>query len=184
MPRRMYNSNTLTTVANGSQSQFLCNDEGGLLVSNHGANVIDVTLVADTNIYTNNDVLAVPQEVTGVFRQQGGRVKLTSVVVLDGDDQGTALDLVFMNATGTLGTINSAISISDADAAKIVGHLPVAAGDFKDYINSQIAVKTACELVMEAAASSTSLWIAAVVRSGTPTYTASGLKLKLAFEPV
>lgn len=184
MPRRTVNNSSIVAVANGAQSQFLCNDEGALLVAPHSANVIEVTLVADTSAYANNDVLAVPQEVTGVFRQTGGRVKLTSVVVLDGDDQGTAIDLVFMNATGTLGTINSAISISDADALKIVGHLAVAAGDFKDYINSMIAVKTACELVMEAAAASTSLWVAAVVRSGTPTYTASGLKLKLAFEPV
>lgn len=184
MPRRMINSTSIVAVANGSQSQMLCNDEGGLLVSRHGANVIDVTLVADTSIYASGDVLSVPAEITSVFRQLGGRIKLTSVVVLDEDNQGTAIDLVFFNATATLGTINAAISISDADARKIVGHLSVAAADFKAYINSQVAVKTATELIMEAGAASTSLFIAAVVRSGTPTYTASGLKLKLGFEPV
>lgn len=183
MPRRSIYNSTSPSVSNGDQAQFQCDNEGNLKVANAGADVIDVTLVADTSIYANNDVLAVPQEITGVFRHAGGRVKLDSIVVLDGDDQGTAIDLVFFNASATLGTINAAISISDADAAKIVGHVAVAAGDFKDYINSMVAVKTAVGLIMEAAAASTSLYIGAVVRSGTPTYTASGIKLKLGFVP-
>lgn len=183
MPRRSIYNSSIPSVSNGDQAQFQCDNEANLRVSQGGADVISVTLVADTSIYANNDVLAIPQEVTGVFRQQAGRVKLDSVVVLDGDDQGTAIDLVFSDSNITLGTINAAISVSDADAAKIVGHVAVAAADFKDYINSMIAVKTGVGLVMEAAAASTSLWVSAVVRSGTPTYTASGLKLKLGFVP-
>lgn len=184
MPRRMIYNSGLQSVSNGDQTQFQCNNEAGLLVSDHGANVIDVTLTADTAILASGDVMVVPQEITSVFRQNAGRVRLESIVVLDGDDQGTAIDLVFSDANITLGTLNAAISVSDADAAKIIGHVSVAAADFKDYINSQIAVKTGVGIVMEAAAASTSLWVSAVCRSGTPTYTAAALKLKLGFVPV
>lgn len=183
MPRRSIYNSSVPSVSNGDQAQFQCDNEANLLVANGGANVIDVTLVADTSIYADNDVLAVPQEITGVFNRLGGRARLESIVLLDGDDQGTEIDLIFMNANGTLGTINAAVSISDADAAKIVGHVSIVAADFTDLINSQLATKRGLGLVMEAAAASSSLWIAAVVRSGTPTYTASGLKLKLAFVP-
>lgn len=184
MPRRMIRNTALQSHGNGEQVQFQANDEGALLVAQHSADVKDVTLVVDTSILASGDVMVVPQEITGVFRQSAGRIKLDSIVVLDEDAQGTAVDLVFSNANLTLGTLNAAISISDADARKITGHVAVAAADFKSYINSQIAVKTGIGLILEAAAGSTSLWVSAVCRSGTPTYTAAGIRLKLGFVPV
>lgn len=147
-----------------------------------GRDVIDVTLVADTNSYADGDVLAIPQEITGIFTADRNVRKLMSLVVQDDDDQGTAIDLVFFNATATLGTINAAVSISDADADKILGVVSIAAADFNDHINSQQATKTGLELLLKAADGVSSLWIAAIVRSGTPTYSASGLSLKLGFE--
>lgn len=145
-------------------------------------NVIDVTLVLDTNIYASGDVLAIPQEVKGVFPSKGGTVKLVSVVALDEDDQNQVFDLVFFNASATLGTINGAINISDADAGKIIGYVVLAAGDSNDTINSRLFAKNGINQIMQASYASTSLWIAAVCRGGTPTYTASGIKLKLGFE--
>ena len=182
--RRLIRNTAIQSVGNGDQIQPQSAADGALLVAQRGADVIDVTLVVETSILASGDVMVVPQEITSVFPQTAGRVKLDQILVLDEDDQGTAIDLVFFNATATLGTLNAAISISDADARKIVGHHSIAAADFKDYINSMIAVKTGVGLIMEAAASSTSLWVAAVCRSGTPTYTASGIRLKLSFLPV
>ena len=144
-------------------------------------NVIDVTLVADTNAYADGDVLAIPQEIVNSVAEAGTARQLTSIVVIDSDDQGTAIDLIFFDASASLGTINTAIDISDADAAKIVGIVAIAAGDFKDLINNKVAVKTGIDLVMKAASTSASLWVGAVVRSGTPTYSAGGIKLKLGF---
>lgn len=144
-------------------------------------NVIDVTLVADTNAYADGDVLAIPQEIVNSVAEAGTARRLTSIVVIDGDDQGTAIDLIFFDASASLGTINTAIDISDADAAKIVGIVAIAAGDFKDLINNKVAVKTGIDLIMKAASTSASLWVGAVVRSGTPTYSAGGIKLKLGF---
>lgn len=148
---------------------------------NGDADVVDVTLVADTSVYADNDVLAIPLKVAGVFRSVGDVRRLVSVVLLDEADQAQDIDLLFLNADATLGTINGAVNISDADARKVIGAVSILIADYVDLINSQVAIKRGLDLVLKPAADSTDLWIAAVVRSGTPTYTASGLKLKLGF---
>lgn len=143
--------------------------------------VIDVTLSLDTNAYADNDVLAAPQEVPNVFRLPGGVVMLDSIVLLDEDDQAQDIDLVFMNATGSLGAENAAVGPTDGVAGTILGIVSVAAAEYSDLANSQIATKRGLGLPLEAAAASTSLWMGAILRSGTPTYTAAGIKLKLGF---
>lgn len=132
--------------------------------------VIDVTLVTDTNAYADNDVLVVPQAVAGYFV---GTLK--SVVLLDEADQAQDIDLVFFNASASLGTINGAVGITDADAAKIIGVVSLLTTDYSDMVNSQVATKRQIDLPLK----TQSLYIGAVVRSGTPTYAASSLKLKL-----
>lgn len=141
--------------------------------------VIEFTPVLDTSIYANNDVMFVPIEVPQFFRGLGEERVLQSIVALDGDDQATAFDLVFSDAAITLGTINAAISISDADAAKIIGYVQMLATDSRDTINSTLFVKSAIGHVMKSSGTTTSVWVSGVVRSGTPTYTASGMKIKL-----
>lgn len=143
---------------------------------------IDVTPVLDTSIYADNDVMFIPQEITDVFPAEGGSLALHSVMVVDGDDQNTDFDLVFFNASASLGTINGAVSISDADAAKIIGYVRMeAAPDSNDLINSRLFAKGSVGQTMKAASGSRSMWIGGIVRSGTPTYTASGMKIKLGF---
>ncbi len=142
--------------------------------------VKDATFVLDTNAYASGDVLAVPLEIENVFKADGGERALHSVVVLDEDDQGAALDLVFFNASAALGTINAAVSISDADARKIIGVVNVEATDYTDLVNSQVAMKTGLGIVLKAGASTKSLWVGAITR-GAPTHTASGIKIKLGF---
>ena len=141
--------------------------------------VKDVTLSLDTNAYASADVLAAPQEVTNFFRRPGGRAYLHSILVLDVSDQGTAFDLLFMNATGSIGAENAAFSPTDAVAGTILASVSVTAADFVDAINSQYAIKTNIGQMIKCAAGTTSVWVAAVCRSGTPTYAADGLQLKI-----
>jgi hypothetical protein len=141
--------------------------------------VIDVTPVLDTNAYADNDVLFVPI-VLPTYRADGGNGparKLVSVVILDEADQAQDIDLLFFDGNVTLGTINAAVNISDADARKCLGTVSVLIADYCDTINSQIATKRDINLIMQAPA-----YIAGVCRSGTPTYAASSLKIKLGFE--
>ena len=144
--------------------------------------VIDVTLVTDTNAYADNDVLVVPQAVPGIFTEAGGVRRLQSVTLLDEADQGQDIDLLFFDASADLGTINDAVSISDADARKILGKVSVLQANYTDLVNSQLATVSALDLIMKAADPSAACYIGAVLRSGTPTYAAASLKLKLGFD--
>lgn len=142
--------------------------------------VFTFTPVLDTDPYAANDVLFVPIEIEDFFKVEGGTRTIHSIVVLDGDDQGQDFDLLFLDATGTVGTINSAVSISDADAAKILGYVSlVAEDDATDLVNSHLYTKAAVGLEVKAGAASTSLFVAGVLRSGTPTFTASGMRIKI-----
>lgn len=141
--------------------------------------VIDVAPVTDTSIYASGDVAFVPVLVPGFGSRSGMPRKLQTAVILDQAAQGVALDLVFTQGSVTLGTINAAVSISDADAAKIVGIVSVVAADYSALVNSSLATKRGVELVMQP---NTDLYVSGIVRSGTPTYAAGSLKIKLGFE--
>lgn len=141
--------------------------------------VIDVTPALNASILADNDVFMAAFEIPQVFNK-GLPKLLHSVVVLDTDDQATDFDLIFSNAEITLGTPNSAITISDADAAKIVGSVSMlAASHSYDLINSTLFTQGNLAIIMKGVTSS--LWVSGVVRSGTPTYTAAGMKIKLGF---
>lgn len=143
------------------------------------SDVIDVTLSAHTGANSDNDVIAAPQEVTNFFRYPGGTAFVHTIVLLDGDDQAQDIELVFLNADGSVGAEDAAYAPTDAVAATILGSVLIAASEYSDANTSHTATKTNVGLLMKAASAQTSVWIAAVCRSGTPTYTAAGLKLKI-----
>lgn len=151
----------------------------GLTMVVSASDVLDVTPTLDTSIYADGDLLSDTQAITGAFRVPGGSAMLQSVNVLDEDDQGVALDLIFLSALNSLGTINSAPTVSDASARDILGIVRVGAGDFIDLGGCRVATLSGLGLAMKATTGVTSLYIATVTRGGTPTYTAAGLKLKL-----
>jgi hypothetical protein len=147
------------------------------------ADVIDVTLSPTLTILADNDVIAAPQEVTNFYSRPGETVKLQSILLLDGDDQNTDIDLFFLNADGSIGAENAAFSVADAVAATIVAHVELlSASMYIDLTDSRLIYKYEMHRLMKAAENTTSIWVAAVCRSGTPTYTASGLKLKIGIE--
>lgn len=140
--------------------------------------VLDITLSLDTFAYTDGDVLAATQAVEWAFRKNGGTAIVQSLFVLDEDDQGVAFDLVFLDDDVALGSENSAPILTDADASHVLGFVRVGAGDYIDFGGSKVATLSGLGLMVKAASSSSHLYVAAVTR-GTPTHTASGLKLKL-----
>jgi hypothetical protein len=136
-----------------------------------------VTPVLDTSAYVSGDVLFVPIAFNGA-RVNGGRSYLQSLVAVDSDDQGYAMELYFFSETVTLGTINSAPSISDADALKFLGMVSLSTGDWIDLGGVRVATLRSIGLMMVPNAASTNLFVAGITR-GTPTHTASGLQLSL-----
>ncbi len=145
--------------------------------------VHDLTLSLDTSAYADGDVLADRQVLSEVVAVNGGAGMIQSVHILDEDDQGVAMDIVFLDSDVTIGTENAAVSVSDANATKIVGIVEVATGDYVDLVGSQLAYKDDLNIPFKCTAGANDLYVAAITRGGTPTYTASGIKLKIGILP-
>lgn len=150
----------------------------------HGGSVsdiIDVTLSLDTAIYASGDLLADAQVVTNAMRVVGGTGVLQSLALIDEDDQGVAMTVYIASGSGSFGTENAAPSITDALARNILGWVDVAATDWKDLGGVRVANLRGLGLMVKAAAASRDLYVAVVNGTGTPTFTASGVRLKLGF---
>ncbi|MFH1605037.1 MAG: hypothetical protein ABIH03_14155, partial [Pseudomonadota bacterium] len=91
----------------------------------------DVALSLDTNIYAANDLLADTQAVASVFLN-GNPVVLYDLRILDEDDQGQAMDILFLRSNTTLGTENNAYAPTDAMGREILKKVSLLAGDFVD----------------------------------------------------
>lgn len=142
------------------------------------SNLVKVNLSLSESAYADGDLLADAQEIADVFTAHNQTAILHSIVLLDKDDQGEALDLYFTNSATSWGTENAAGAPSDAVADDIQGHVSIAGGDYNDLTNSQIVTKSNLGIVLKANSSGTSLYVAAISR-GTGTYSASGIQLTL-----
>jgi hypothetical protein len=141
--------------------------------------LLDVTLVSDTLILASGDVITDTAAIVGAVRAAAGLSLLRSVALIDEDDQGQAIDLVFFGANRSLGTKNAAPTISDANARDYLGHVAILTTDYTDLGGVRVAQKTLADGLVLKAASGKDVYVSAICRSGTPTYTASGLKLRI-----
>lgn len=141
--------------------------------------IVDVTLSLDTSAaYAAGDVLADTQVVSNALRIINGNGLLNSVVVLDEDNQNQALDLVFLSSNVSIGTENSAVSVTDANARNILGIVRINSYDWISLGGVGVATITGLTLGLQAASGSPDLYLAAITRSA-PTHTASGIRLRL-----
>jgi hypothetical protein len=146
-------------------------------VSGH-SDVVSLTMTLDTSAYASGDVIADTQTVS-VMRVNDGRAILQNLTIIDEDDQGAAFTVYFLKANNALGTENAAPNISDANARDILGWIDVATTDYKDLGGVKIACLRGLGLVLEAISGAQTVGVGIVNGAGTPTYTASGLKLIL-----
>lgn len=154
--------------------RVLTDDNGVVSPLTSPANLVDVTLSLDTGIYAAGDVLAETQAVAAAVRLNGGGGILQSLVVIDQDDQGAALDIYILGTNVSMGAENGQPAITDANALQILARVPVAALDYVDLGGAKVANIKNIGAVVKAAPDSTSLYVAAVNGAGTPTYTAAG----------
>lgn len=147
--------------------------------------VKSVSFTTDTSAYASGDLVADTQEIANAVYGLGGVVTLDSIVLTDGADQKVALYVVFLNASTSMGTENSAPNISDANvASKIIGHVAIAATDYVDVGGAGVATIKNIGLKLQAASTSGSLYVAIVNSTGTPTYAADSLVGKFGFSRV
>jgi hypothetical protein len=157
---------------------------GATNVSNFRTQIVDVTLTLDAATHAAGDIVADFQkfDVVGAARAQDIHIRgtINDVKVVDKDDQGIEMDVIFAQsldtAAPTLGTEGSAVSISDANAAKIIGVANISS--YTDLINSQYGQPSSFTPIGFNISNSNYLYVGAVTR-GTPTYTASGVVLRL-----
>lgn len=143
------------------------------------ADIIDVTLTLDTSAYASGDLLADTQVVTNALRKTDGTGILHSLMVIDQDDQGVALDVYFLSDNQTFGSENSAPSISDANALTILCRIPVATTDYYDLGGVKVADLSNLSRIIKAVSGTRNIYVAVVNGTGTPTFTASGIKLRV-----
>lgn len=146
--------------------------------------LISVTLSLDTSAYASGDLLADAQAIAGAVRVSGGSAELVSIMVIDEDDQKQSIGLYVTSDSTSWGSENSAVAVSDAVARSIQAYVPIITTDYIDLGGVSIAqprlaqnIGVICE-----ASGSTSLYVVAVCNSGTPTYTASGVRVVFGFK--
>lgn len=152
------------------------------------AEVFNVTPVLSTNAYSDGDLLFPTTEIAGFFKPNSHYAKITGVQILDLDDQGVKMDLVFFDTSVDSGTANDAFAIDDTDALSMLGYVSASADDFLDWGGH----RTACIKCtdggdklpgwIKSASGGTSLYVCGITRGGTPTYSASGVRLKISVE--
>ena len=140
-----------------------------------------VTLVLDTAQYGDGDLMAAPVEVTDICLGGRGAI-LHSLAVLDKDDQGGSIEFLLTGESISMGTVNAAFAIAQADAGAIQAKIPVASGDFTDYGSFRYVqygpAATGMDRVVQSVGSS--LWLGTISRD-TKTHTASGISVQLGF---
>lgn len=142
---------------------------------------IDVTLSLHTNAGEALDLLADAQIVAACTRANDVEALLQSVVVIDEDDNKAAIRLIFLSASTSLGTEGAAIAMTDAMLREVLGVVDIATGDYFDFGGGSIVSKNNVGIVCKPATGTDDIYVAAQLTTGTPTYTASGIRLRLGF---
>lgn len=149
----------------------------------YGYQTIDVTLSTDTSAYASGDLIADTQVITNAVDVPGGCGVIHSLVITDEDDQGVAFDVYILQNSTSLGTENSAPSLSDANSrSNFLARIQVATSDYTDLGGFKVAALNNLWRTVQAASGTRDLYVAVVNSTGTPTFTASGLKFRFGIE--
>ena len=141
--------------------------------------LIEVECSTDTAAHAANDVVCQPVELPAAVRA-GGRSIVQSVVVTDYDDNGSALDVVFLRSPITVGANNATMTISDGEVGEVLGYVSVTS--YLNLANNQVGEARSVGLMIEAdpddGDSDRSIWMA-LRTTGTPTYASGRLTVKV-----
>ena len=141
--------------------------------------VHDVSPTVTTNACSDGEIIFNATKIENMVSTKGGSCIIQSVELIDDDDNGATIDLVFFNALLTLGTAGGPIDAADgAVPDNILGVVKVT--NYFDGINWQIGHKNNIGLVIKAADTVRDVYVAAINRhGGAKTWTAAGIKLKI-----
>ncbi len=175
------------TTGNGSVIALLKTIAGGVTdtspaILDSGVKFVEVTLSADTAPYASGDLIADTQIIAACVRANDSTGLLQSIQLIDEDNQGVALTLLFFSESASLGTENSAPTYSDTIIRTLLHRQDVATGDYDAYGSvAKVAEFSAIGKAIKPKSGTDDIYVAAVNGSATPTFTAAGLKLRLGF---
>jgi hypothetical protein len=142
--------------------------------------VVSVTLSTDTSAYASGDLIADTQQIDAFFRKTDGTGVINSITIIDEDNQGVALYVIFMSTSTSLGTENSAPNISDANlTAGLQGIISVGTADYITLSGAKVATIKNIGLPVKAVSGTDDIYIAVLNATGTPTFTAAGLEMRI-----
>ena len=161
--------------------------------------IIRVTPTLSTDAYAQGDVLFTATEIPRAVLEKGGCSKLVGAYIFDKSDSSDDVIFVFTEGNTALGTINDAVGSNSkwtnalAKAAKVLGVINIDwSQNNNDFVNNLIYTQgsgggpnTAGEgipFLLQAESDSTSVYVAAVSRGGTPTCAADDYELILHIE--
>ena len=155
-------------------------------------NIIRVPPALDTSeAYGAADVLFISTEIPKAVIGKGGCSKLVAFFVLNQNLTDVDVDFIFTENSATFGSINETANISDAniEAAKVIGfiHLDSGVSTTSSIDNSEIkrvvdagngdTYSVSTPILLQAAADSTSVYVAGIITGGTPTLAADDIDL-------
>lgn len=188
----------LDNIVSGSEAQV---DVVGALPT--GSNVIggtmpplryiDVTPTVETTALDNGDILFDATAIANAVLANDGLSRLCSVQVIDKADQKAEFNLVFLSANVSLGSLDAAPSISDANALNFLGHVKIAAGAFAsgdgwlDLGGVSVAKKGMSDIngppfELKPASGTRIVYVACFIGATTPTYSAGDVVLRLGIQ--
>ncbi|NDC94681.1 hypothetical protein EBZ38_08915 [bacterium] len=134
--------------------------------------VVSVTPTIDTNIYAAGDAVGAQQDLANAARTSGGYCDIDNITIIDKGNQKPNLTLLFFDATLSAATVtNNAAFVFSTDVSKLIGKCNVVTADFET-VNS-IAVAQLRNLSLRLKSAATSIYVAVVITSGTPTFLSS-----------
>ncbi len=140
--------------------------------------------------YANNDILFDTTEIPNAVSKAGGGSKLVNVSLWTKSNDVFDIELLFFQVNQSMGTVNAARNVSDADwaTAKYLGHVVLdGSEDDYNYGNGRIftfADRPKLPIVLQAEAGSTSVYCAAFL-SGTdvtPSFSVGDIELIFGLE--
>jgi hypothetical protein len=149
--------------------------------------LIQVTPTLDTSAYASGDLICDVTTITGAASLSGGYCELVSVTIVDQDDQtASAYTIYVTNLSTSWGTFNTAPAPADATALGIQAIIQIAAADWQDLVAFKVAQPVATPFTPKICKTSGSanLYMTIVNGAGTPTFTASGIKVTFGFRQV
>lgn len=125
---------------------------------------VDFTPALDTVAYANGDVLIATGLISSFFSNADVPAILQDMVIVDGADASLmAIDLYFLDANKSIGTINGVPSISDADAESIIGSVRVEVTDWRDLGGVKVANVKNIGLQLHPVTGTANIYVAAVI---------------------